>query len=197
MTHAQLVAWILAAMTTKEPNAAWKASYATTAEAFAVVAEDSPLFGGDDGVKRTAALELAVTWFESTFAPDAVGDKTCVEYAWHGPVLGYAWGFPYYATGCARRGEARSFCLFQVGESNFAFLGVTRDQIMADRETCARAGVTMLRVSMEICKGRSSSDVLAHYAAGGATCPQEGAAVRDSRNRMGLAAQFFARPDAP
>ncbi len=58
-----------------QPASPWRATYETTANAIAeTVAREEPLFAGDLGRERTAALLVALAWHESTFRPDAVGD---------------------------------------------------------------------------------------------------------------------------
>ena len=67
-------AWILIAMIALQPRAAWRESYAETAQAIADVAEESPLFDGATGRAKTAALLVSLARFESNFQPGAVGD---------------------------------------------------------------------------------------------------------------------------
>ena len=66
--------WILVLMIGLQPSAPWADTYATTANAIAKAAEAEPLFAGEDGPARTAALLVATGWFESRFRPDAIGD---------------------------------------------------------------------------------------------------------------------------
>jgi transglycosylase-like protein with SLT domain len=53
----------------------WETSYPETARAIAEVSLESPLFKGEDGPKRTAAVLVAWAMFESRFDPHAVGDN--------------------------------------------------------------------------------------------------------------------------
>lgn len=49
-------------------------NYAFVQAADAVVASEPPIFDGPDGRQRSAALLVAVAWYESKFQLDAVGD---------------------------------------------------------------------------------------------------------------------------
>jgi hypothetical protein len=69
-------AWILGLMLLMQPRAPWLATYAITSASIAEVVEaERPLFDGAHGRERTAALLVSLAWFESTFQPDALGDK--------------------------------------------------------------------------------------------------------------------------
>jgi hypothetical protein len=137
---AELAAWVLAAMVSLEASPPWAETYAETAEAIADVSLEAPLFPGEHGPLRTAALLTSLAWFESRFDPRAVGD--------HG----------------------RSVCLVQVHASNHAALGVTRDELLEDPRTCLRAGLEMIRRSFAVCARRPLEERLGHYAAGKAGC---------------------------
>jgi hypothetical protein len=70
-----MFAWVLSLMIAVQPNAPWRDTYESTAHAIAkVVAEEEPLFAGELGRERTAAVLVSIAWFESTFNPAAVGD---------------------------------------------------------------------------------------------------------------------------
>jgi hypothetical protein len=139
-----MTAWILTLMIALQPHAPWLSTYPETADAIARASIAEPLFAGKDGPARTAALLVAIGWFESRFQADAVGD--------HG----------------------RSVCLVQIGESNFKALGVTRETMLTSVATCIHAGITMIRESMAACKARPLDERLGHYAAGGNGCSNEG-----------------------
>lgn len=64
------VAWVVGLMAALEPSAPWRGTYEKTAEAIARVSESEPLFE-DKGEERTAALLVAVAWYESRFRPNA------------------------------------------------------------------------------------------------------------------------------
>lgn len=150
-----LTAWTLAAMVKLQPEAPWRGTYDETAQVISRVAADSPLFTGDDGPRKTAALLVSVAWFESTFKPDALGDK------------------------------GKSVCLFQIHESNHKSLGVTRDELLTNRETCVRTGRKLMQISFGVCRDRPVEDHLGQYAAGGSTCGgSKGEGLRESRHRV-------------
>lgn len=77
-----MTAWILSLMVMLQPAAPWRASYEVTAAAIDRAAHAAPLYAGDEGIERTAADLVALTWFESRFDPNAIGD--------HGRSLGLA-----------------------------------------------------------------------------------------------------------
>ena len=134
--------WILSLMLLLQPPAItpWSDSYEQTAETIAQVATADPVFAGEHGADRTAALLVALGWFESRFRPDAVGDN------------------------------GHSLCMLQVGESNLKSLGVTREAMLTDLGTCLHAGLKMIRTSFAVCWANPLDERLGHYAAGGQGC---------------------------
>jgi hypothetical protein len=62
--------WVVGLLVALEPSAPWRATYEKTAEAIARVAESEPLFD-NNGEERTAALLVAVAWYESRLKPNA------------------------------------------------------------------------------------------------------------------------------
>jgi hypothetical protein len=62
--------WVVSLLVALEPNAPWRATYEKTAEAIAKVAESDPLFT-EKGEQRTAALLVAIAWYESRLKPNA------------------------------------------------------------------------------------------------------------------------------
>lgn len=64
------VAWVVGLMVALEPQAPWRPTYEKTAEAIARVAESEPLWD-ERGEERTAALLVAIAWYESRLKPDA------------------------------------------------------------------------------------------------------------------------------
>jgi hypothetical protein len=70
-----LVAWCLALLTSLAAREHVEAR-ATPELAAGIVAgaEAEPVFAGDDGVRKTVALDVALAWLESRFDPHAVGD---------------------------------------------------------------------------------------------------------------------------
>src|SRR6478736_466487 len=65
------VQWVVGLMVALEPSSPWRGTYEKSAEAIARVAESDPLFE-DHGEERTAALLVAIAWYESRFKPNAV-----------------------------------------------------------------------------------------------------------------------------
>jgi hypothetical protein len=64
------VQWVVGLMVALEPSSPWRATYEKSAEAIARVAESEPVFD-DHGEERTAALLVAVAWYESRLKPTA------------------------------------------------------------------------------------------------------------------------------
>jgi hypothetical protein len=64
------VHWVVGLMVALEPSAPWRPTFEKTAEAIARVAESEPLFD-DHGEERTAALLVAIAWYESRLKPNA------------------------------------------------------------------------------------------------------------------------------
>jgi hypothetical protein len=63
-------AWVVGLLVALEPSAPWRGTYEKTAEAIARVAESEPLFD-NNGEERTAALLVAIAWYESRLKPNA------------------------------------------------------------------------------------------------------------------------------
>ncbi|MBX3191274.1 MAG: transglycosylase SLT domain-containing protein [Labilithrix sp.] len=64
------VQWVVGLMVALEPQAPWRATFEKSAEAIARVAESEPLFD-DHGEERTAAMLVAIAWYESRLKPSA------------------------------------------------------------------------------------------------------------------------------
>ena len=150
---------VLAWMLRLQPEAPWSASYPTTASAIATLANHDPVFEGDDGPERTAAVLTSIAWFEGRFKADAEG--------------GYVGGRP------------TSFCTMQVDGSNFGHLGVTRRQVLSDIGACIWAGLRMVHVSFYVCRHKPLEGRLDHYATGGGACTRP--AHDEGGHRMRLA----------
>jgi hypothetical protein len=129
------------------------------ADAIEKVSTEHPLFKGDDAVPRTVAQFVAVAFDESTFRPDAVGD--------HG----------------------RSIGLMQIGVSNLAELGMTKDDLL-DPEKNLLAAARLMRASHRTCAARPPEYRLAHYASGGPTCDVS-AGLRASILRTRLSERLY------
>jgi hypothetical protein len=64
------VQWVVGLMVALEPSTPWRGTYEKSAEAIARVAESEPLFD-EHGEERTAALLVAIAWYESRLKPTA------------------------------------------------------------------------------------------------------------------------------
>ncbi len=64
------VQWVVGLMVALEPSAPWRATFEKSAEAIARVAESDSLWS-DHGEERTAALLVAIAWYESRLKSNA------------------------------------------------------------------------------------------------------------------------------
>lgn len=164
-------AYVLAMMLALEPSSPWRESFEDTAAAIAREAHRSPLPGL--GEQRTAALLVSLAWFESTFRPDAEGDCLGRD----GVVVESLSGR------CPPGSRPRSFGLYQVHESNFAALRITKaDVVRAD--TATPIALRLVAASFRACAGRPIEERLSQYAGGGGTCPKGLDARRKSAHRV-------------
>ena len=154
--------WILQLMVLLQPAAPWRGTYAGTARAIDDAAHEAPLYPGEDGVERTAALLVAVAWRESRFDPMARATDCCGE----------------------------SLGLFQVHGTNARRLGLMGVNELFDPLTNARAALALLAESLRICARTPEDERLSEYASGRALCdvPE---AVRDSRAKARIAARLM------
>lgn len=190
------VSFVLEMMLKAEPKPTpWRDTYASTAQAVANSANKYPLFSGEDGPARSAAVAVAVMWFESHLDPKAKGDGKCLEYQMPSAdeLEMRASKFPGIPVPlkCKKKGPPQSFCAFQVGVSNFKFLGVTEETILGDIQVCSDAGFRMMNASFGLCRERPLDERLTHYAAGGSTCTLNEDATRKSKHRMAKALWLF------
>ncbi len=140
--------WVFYLIATLVPHAAWSDSFFDTSEAIAQVATEEPVFAGEHGPEKTAALLVSLASFESAFDPDALGD--C-----HGKE--------------PSRENCDSWGLYQINKYNFKMVpGVPVD----DAVFATREAVRMIRVSQRVCARRPVQDMLGWYAAGGNGCEQ-------------------------
>jgi hypothetical protein len=153
----------------------WASTYPTSAATMVKVAEADPLFPGEEGVRRTLALYVALGIFESGLKPDAEGD--CVT----------ATGRAVASVGgvCPTGSRGNSYCMFQVSQSNFQKLEITKDEIQSTFEICTRAMHKLVKISFGVCRSKASNDDrLAHYAHGGETCGgPKGEGLLESQHR--------------
>jgi hypothetical protein len=154
--------WVLALMVSLQPEAPWRSTYGGTAIAIDAAAHEAPLYPGEDGPERTAALLVAVSWRESRFDPMAVATDCC------GTSLG----------------------LLQVHDTNARRLGLMGVNELFDPLTNARAALVLLAESLRICAALPEPDRLSEYAVGRAVCDAP-AGVRDSRAKVRLAVRLL------
>jgi hypothetical protein len=151
--------WILSLMLGLQPRAPWLATYEDTAKAIAqVVAAETPLFTGDRGREKTAAVMVALAWAESRFNPVAVGD--------HGLSVG----------------------LFQMSGANLPSPeGYRRADILGHPIAASEVALHMLRQSFAICAARPLNERIAWYASGDSYC-QRGQSESRYRINLGMRA---------
>lgn len=174
-------AWVLSLLLKLEPQAAHRATYERTAKAIADASNIDPLFSGDKGAEKTATLITSTARYESGFIPNAEGDCTSSD----GKLVASKAGV------CPIGTKPHSYCLVQVGESNFKFLGVTKDEIQTNIDTCVRSGLRLMHISFKVCHERVLEERLSHYAGGGNGCPTWQDAINKSRHRITLALWLF------
>ena len=187
----ELAGWALATMWKLVPTAVpWSKTFPESAivlaDAALETADKHPLsrsYTRRENAKRILSLLLAVGMFESTLRPDAEGD--CFKKTGERTVS--------VSGRCKDGSEARSFCMFQIGQSNFAALGVTKSEIQSDLRVCANAALTMMRASFAICRSRPFDEALSNYAYGKGRCGgPKGEGVLESRHRVAKAKYLFA-----
>jgi hypothetical protein len=132
--------WILSLMQLLVPHAPYADTFPATAAAIEKVAHEAPLYDDDDGVVRTVAELVSLSFHESRFDPRAV-DKAHTSYG-----------------------------LTQIDASNLANLGLAKIEQLYDPETNLRAALKLMRISHRLCRWRPIEDGLANYASGGGTC---------------------------
>jgi membrane-bound lytic murein transglycosylase MltF len=135
-----MAAWILSLMQLLVPQAPYVDTFPATAAAIEKVAHEAPLYDDDDGVVRTIAELVSLSFCESHFDPRAV-DKT-----------------------------KTSFGLTQIDASNLKNLGLTSKEQLFDPETNLRAALKLMRISHRLCRRHPPEERLANYASGGGTC---------------------------
>lgn len=148
-------AWVRALMTKSEPRAPWAHTYDASSAIIAAVSDEMPVYAGEDGAAKTAALLVSIGWFESHFRPDAKGDCDQIH-----PVTRM----------CVPGSRAHSFCMFQVHETNFASLGVTETEVQSSFLVCARSALRLVRNSFRTCASHPHENRLDQYTTGGRGC---------------------------
>lgn len=138
---------------------------------------ETPLFKGQKGRARTAALMLAIAYHESGFAHD-VDVGPC-----------------YRGKGgqSARCDHGRSACLMQIhiGDKTTS-QGYTQEELFTDRKKCFRAGLGLIRRSLSECRHLDTKHRLNAYASGVCTQGDEG-----SERLMSLMDKFVAKRALP
>lgn len=155
MTAEMLAAWLLGVMLTavppghsrhppeaRETAAQGRARYAAIAESIAKVSLDpkeAPLFAGEDGRAKTAALMLAISYYESHW-------RRHVD---------------------LRPGRGRYHCLMQIAvDKGRTEEGWTARQLVGSRERCFRTALHILQRGQRLCRDRGPRAFLNHYASG-------------------------------
>jgi hypothetical protein len=154
--------WILSLMVSLQPSAPWLDTYWETAVAIGRAAEERPLFRGELGKERTAALLVAVAYYESHFDAGALGD--CRKDA------------PRSLARC------QSVGLYQISKAN-----APADELL-DRDDASRHALRLFATSFRICRERPVFERLAWYAAGGNGCDRR---LELSAHRMSLASRLM------
>lgn len=182
-------AFVLEMMDEAQPHAPWKNTYPSTAMAIATESNAWPLYPGEDGPARTAAIMVGVAEMESHFDPKAKGDGVCLEYEVR-PATMFGLGALYALKKprCIKRGPPQSFCAFQVHQSNFTSLGVSEAEVLGSIETCTRSALRMMHASFNLCGGSpwTPFDLLNQYATGGGVCVRPLHDEGEHRMRRGM-----------
>jgi Transglycosylase SLT domain len=136
-----VVSWIIILMEALQADAPWKSSYEQTARAIASVVEaKEPIFDGEQGREKTAALLVAVAWAESRFNPKAVGD------------------------------QGKSVGLYQIFHTNLPTPeGFRQDDILGHPNNATIVAYRMLRYSMNACEKVPFANRLGAYTGGTCT----------------------------
>ncbi len=158
MTVEVLAAWLLSIMLAsippgrslrpaeaKESVEQGRARYAAIARALAEVSLDpkeKPLFSGKDARSRTAALMLAISFYESHWRRDV-------------------------DLGLGQR-RSRYYCMMQIGAGKGKTMeGWTGQQLVESRDRCFRAGLHILQRGQRVCaKSKDKRAFVYHYASG-------------------------------
>lgn len=165
--------WVLAVMREAIPASSQKQgvyfTYDETAAAIAEAASARPIFAGRAGALKTAALLLAIAYYESSFDPKAIGDNNASFglYQIQPPTVKYGEG----VTGIPEMG-------------NFA---MTANVLLLPRDASLVA-LSLIKTSLRICGAFPWHERLGWYAAGQNGCQEKGR--KKSVSRMLLAEKF-------
>lgn len=173
MTVESLATWLLTVMLVtvppgksrvpqeaRETAVQGKARYAAIARTIAQVSLDpkeKPLFSGPDGRRKTAALMLAIAYYESHWRRDVdlgIGPR-------------------------ARGGGGRYHCMMQIGvPKGKTPEGWTPKQLVQSRQRCFRRGLHLLQRGRRLCDSAGPRAFLNHYASGYCNGGKKAAAKR-------------------
>lgn len=179
MVDPALVLGVLTKLSSPSPSPSMKLE--ETAKAIAHHASRSPIHGLNE--EKTAAILISIAKFESDFIADAEGD--CMTPA---KLL-----VASKSGRCPSGSKPHSFCLMQIGESNFASLGVTREEIQTDVGKCVETGLRLIEISFRTCSHKPLEERLRHYAGGGPVCTDNEDAKTKSVHRMKKAIWIFSK----
>lgn len=177
-----IVSWVFAFIMTVAPPGPWRgeprdetiARYRQIAEDAVAVAYDpgnDPLFGGDDGRARTAALMLSVAYHESGFRRDVD-----------------------FGVGPNARGDSgQSWCLMQIRVGGGRTIeGWSGRDLVRNRRHCFSSGLGAIRRSFIACRNNSRYELLNAYTSG--SCNR---GAPQSRDRMTSAFKWVAQHPVP
>jgi hypothetical protein len=147
--------------------------YRDLATAMAEEATARPLYGGRAKVANTAALYLAITYFESGWRRDVD--------------LGI---------GSAARGGGVDSCVMQIrlGKGMVTQEGYDWTALVADRRKCVESGARLVRQSFNACRDLPPEERLAAYASGSCSNPVGKA---KSRERVLFARRLLSKLPPP
>jgi len=142
---------------------------------------EPPLFPGKDGRVKTWATLLSVASFESSFRSDvetgegkhAKGDN------------GHSWCLMQIKVGPAVKGKTKTRINLDTPYARFTQVeseGIGGEDLVADRKTCFKAALHIMRTSFSMCKKLPVEERLAAYASG--SCDK---GKQSSRWRVGKA----------
>jgi hypothetical protein len=156
-----MVSWILSLMLFLAPHSQYRESFDKTATAIDEVAHEHPIYDGNDGPERTVVELVAVSFWESSFNPRAIGHDSF----------------------------GRSLGLAQIHESNLKQNDTDEEGIFDVKKNLTVAAI-MMRESHRICRKTEWIFQLAEYATGRAICSHPDG-VKASFLRLTIADQLL------
>jgi len=180
----------------KETDQETQARYESIAKDLIDVVYDpseKPLYSGPMGRAKTVEVILAIASFESGFRKDvdfgkgkfAKGDG------------GRSWCFMQVNLGQAGANGKTTQRLIVNADGTFTFTtdptkGFGGEDLVANRKSCFKAGLSIIRTSFNMCGPTDAKDKLMVYASG--AC---GKGQKESRLRMGLALRWMEQKPSP